>query len=112
MSNQSSVEWLRWALEHTILTHEQVMQTIGLFVQAEEMESSRMQERFEEGRELGQIEILAQQSTSNASSYADGYTQGYERALALIELRVEELKTMVYDQKLEKIHDRIKELKG
>ena len=34
MSKQSSVEWLQWALEHTILTHEQTMQTIGLFEQA------------------------------------------------------------------------------
>lgn len=35
--NPSSVEWLQWALEHTILTHEQTMQTIGLFEQAKEM---------------------------------------------------------------------------
>ena len=35
--NQSSVEWLQWALEHTILTHEQTMQTIGLFEQAKAM---------------------------------------------------------------------------
>lgn len=38
MSNkQNSVEWLQWALEHTILTHEQIMQTIGLFEQAKAM---------------------------------------------------------------------------
>ena len=36
-NNQSSVEWLQWALEHTILTHEQTMQTIGLFEQAKAM---------------------------------------------------------------------------
>jgi hypothetical protein len=90
MSNQSSIEWLRCALETTILTHDQVMQTIGLFVQAEEMESSRMQERFEEGRELGKIEILVQQSTSNASSYADGYKEGYKRALQLVQVKVNE----------------------
>jgi hypothetical protein len=39
MSNnkQSSLEWLQWALEHTILSHEQVMQSIGLFEQAKAM---------------------------------------------------------------------------
>jgi hypothetical protein len=38
MSNdKSSVEWLHWALEHTILSHEQVMQSIGLFEQAKSM---------------------------------------------------------------------------
>ena len=38
MSNkQSSIEWLQWAFEHTILTQEQIMQTIGLFEQAKAM---------------------------------------------------------------------------
>lgn len=38
MSNkQTTIEWLQWALEHTVLTHEQIMQTIGLFEQAKEM---------------------------------------------------------------------------
>jgi disulfide oxidoreductase YuzD len=36
-NNKSSVEWLQWALEHTILSHEQVMQSIGLFEQAKAM---------------------------------------------------------------------------
>jgi hypothetical protein len=37
MNNQGSVEWLELALVNTILTHEQVMQTIGLFEQAKRM---------------------------------------------------------------------------
>lgn len=37
MNNQGSVEWLQLALVNTILTHEQVMQTIGLFEQAKGM---------------------------------------------------------------------------
>lgn len=67
------------------------------FEKAKEIESYRLTQRFEEGRELGQIEILAQQSTSNASSYADGYTEGYKRALQLVQ---------------EKVNEKIKELKG
>ena len=35
---QTAVDWLQQALEDTILTHEQIMQTIGLFEQAKEME--------------------------------------------------------------------------
>jgi hypothetical protein len=44
MSNnkQSSLEWLQWALEHTILSHEQVMQSIGLFEQAKAMHKEEM----------------------------------------------------------------------
>lgn len=42
--NQSSVEWLQWALEHTILTHEQTMQTIGLFEQAKAMHQEEVED--------------------------------------------------------------------
>ncbi len=37
LNKQSSIEWLEQALEGTILTHEQIMQTIGLFEQAKAM---------------------------------------------------------------------------
>ena len=38
---QSAVEWLQQALEDTILTHEQIMQTIGLFEQAKDIDAER-----------------------------------------------------------------------
>jgi hypothetical protein len=34
---QTAVDWLQQALEDTILDHEQIMQTIGLFEQAKAM---------------------------------------------------------------------------
>lgn len=39
---QTAVEWLQQALEDTILTHEQIMQTIGLFEQAKEIEKQQI----------------------------------------------------------------------
>ena len=39
---QTAVDWLQQALEDTILTHEQIMQTVGLFEQAKEMEKEQM----------------------------------------------------------------------
>ena len=39
---QTAVEWLEEALEDTILTKEQIMQTIGLFEQAKEMEKEQI----------------------------------------------------------------------
>jgi hypothetical protein len=39
---QTAVEWLQQALEDTILDHEQIMQTIGLFEQAKEMEKEQI----------------------------------------------------------------------
>lgn len=42
MENKTAVEWLQEALEQTILTHEQEMQTIGLFEQAKAMEKDQI----------------------------------------------------------------------
>jgi hypothetical protein len=39
---QTAVDWLQQALEDTILTHEQIMQTIGLFEQAKQMERANI----------------------------------------------------------------------
>jgi hypothetical protein len=63
MSNnkQSSIEWLQWALEHTILTQEQIMQTIGLFEQAKEMHKEEIKESWEDGKDSF--------STRNAEQY-------------------------------------------
>jgi hypothetical protein len=48
---QTAVEWLQQALEDTILTHEQIMQTIGLFEQAKEMEKEQIVKAWENGWE-------------------------------------------------------------
>ena len=47
---QTAVEWLQQALEDTILTHEQIMQTIGLFEQAKEMEQEQMIDWYATGQ--------------------------------------------------------------
>jgi hypothetical protein len=39
---QTAVDWLQQALEDTILTHEQIMQTIFLFEQAKQMERANI----------------------------------------------------------------------
>lgn len=39
---QTAVEWLEEALEGTILTNEQIMQTIGLLCQAKELEKQQI----------------------------------------------------------------------
>lgn len=49
--------------------------------QAEIMYEEEIRIAYEEGKEIGQIEILAERSTENASTYSEGYTQGYKRAL-------------------------------
>jgi hypothetical protein len=46
---QTAVEWLQQALEDTILTHEQIMQTVGLFEQAKEMEQEQIKDAYKQG---------------------------------------------------------------
>ena len=46
---QTAVEWLQKALEHTILTHEQIMQTIGLFEQGKQMEREQIMQAWIDG---------------------------------------------------------------
>ena len=52
MSKQTVVEWLEQALEGTILTHEQIMQIIGLFEQAKEMHKQEIID------DCNQIEVI------------------------------------------------------
>ena len=45
----TAVEWLQEALEDTILTKEQIMQTIGLFEQAKELEMEQIFDAWDDG---------------------------------------------------------------
>jgi len=51
MSNkqQTVVKWLQEALEGTILTQDQTMQTIGLFMQADEMFEQQIKDACQQG---------------------------------------------------------------
>lgn len=63
MSKQTAVEWLQEAFEHTILTHDQVMQTIGLFEQAKAMHKR---------------EIIAARQNGVSDAISKGYTMSHE----------------------------------
>lgn len=47
---QTAVMWLQEALEQTILTPEQIMQTIGLFDQAIDMEKEQIENAYKRGK--------------------------------------------------------------
>ena len=64
---QTAVEWLQEALEHTILTHEQIMQTIGLFEQVKEMEKQQIVDAYGQGTADEAGEIL--DATKDAQQY-------------------------------------------
>lgn len=68
---QTAIEWLQWAFEHTVLTHEQIMQTIGLFDQAKQMEKEHLEKAFNVGCDCG-VDI------GQNHDYHEGQNQGYE----------------------------------
>ena len=65
---QTAVEWLQQALEDTILTHEQIMQTIGLFEQAKEMEKEQIRT----------ILLSYQEERNGRTDGAENYWEPYE----------------------------------
>jgi len=98
MSNnkQSSVEWLISQLQqskdwHRVLNEISQMSSarVDIIEQAKQIEQERMQEQYQEGREIGMIEILTTHSTKYASSYAEGYKKGYLNALQFMNSTIE-----------------------
>jgi hypothetical protein len=68
---QTAVEWLQQALEDTILTHEQIMQTVGLFEQAKEMEKEQMGYSKEDVLKAGEMGEINHHDTKHILSYLD-----------------------------------------
>ncbi len=57
--------------------------------QAKSMYNEEMQTQYQDGREIGKIEILTTQSTSNASAYSEGYNKGFLAALEYMNSTIE-----------------------
>lgn len=74
----TAVEWL---FEQTAYNREL---TIEDWKHAKEIEKDQMEAEI--------IKICAEQSTSEASKYAEGYKAGYHRALELVEWKIKTLK--------------------
>jgi hypothetical protein len=86
MSNDklTPVEWL---IEQ-FYNNEGMLKTDQL-LRAKQVEKERMQEQYQDGREIGMIEILTTQSTNNAGAYSEGYKKGYLAALEYMNRTIE-----------------------
>ena len=74
---QTAVEWL-WEIAYNREL------TLEDWKQAKEMEKEQMDAEI--------IKICAEQSTSEAYKYGEGYKAGYQRALELVEWKIKTLK--------------------
>jgi hypothetical protein len=85
MSNElTPVEWLM----EQFYNNEGMLKTDQL-LRAKQVEKERMQEQYQDGREIGMIEILTTQSTNNAGAYSEGYKKGYLAALEYMNRTIE-----------------------
>ena len=78
------VEWLM----EQFYNNEGMLKTDQL-LRAKQVEKERMQEQYQDGREIGMIEILTTQSTNNAGAYSEGYKKGYLAALEYMNRTIE-----------------------
>ena len=85
MSNKTTpVEWLMEQFYNN-----EGMLTTKQLERAKQVELERMQEQYQDGREIGMIEILTTQSTNNAGAYSEGYKKGYLAALEYMNRTIE-----------------------
>jgi hypothetical protein len=109
MSNkQSSVDWLiEQLIEHRYIIVNKT--TYGdkvkakheiLLEEAKAMHKEEMETQYQQGREIGKIEILTSQSTKNASEYSQGYNKGFLAALEYMNSTIEnKIKLRQYEQR-------------
>lgn len=104
MSNnkQSSVEWFfNQLVAHRIIvmngtTYWDKVKTKYeiLLEQAKEMHQEEIDQSYRDGFEFSLINECAKKSTSEASAYSDGYSEGYKTALQLVKWKIDnELRT-------------------
>ena len=100
MSNQSSVEWFIEQLEEKGDSWENasirrvnisidVSEYMELKTKAKAMHKEESESKYQEGREIGKIEVLTSQSTKNASEYSQGYNKGFLAALEYMNSTIE-----------------------
>jgi hypothetical protein len=65
-----------------------------LLEQAKEMHQEEIDQSYRDGFEFSLINECAKKSTSEASAYSDGYSEGYKTALQLVKWKIDnELRT-------------------
>jgi hypothetical protein len=88
---QSSVLWLVSKIDFMLPTY--------LIEQAKAMHKEETEAKYQEGREIGKIEVLTSQSTKNASEYSQGYNKGFLAALEYMNSTIDnKIKLRKYEQ--------------
>lgn len=63
------------------------------------MHKEETEAKYQEGREIGKIEVLTSQSTKNANDYSQGYNKGFLAALEYMNSTIEnKIKLRKYEQ--------------
>ena len=86
---QTAVEWLQQALEDTILTHEQIMQTIGLFEQAKDIDAERAYDIYEK---WFWDNLPSKSSSEGKLSQKEFYNRYFKMKKTAVEWLIDEIK--------------------
>jgi len=92
---QTAVEWFIEELEYKgDLRETPSIRNIQLNIDTSNYMELKVQARemYQDEIEAAIIKQCAEESTSAASSYAEGYTAGYQRALELVEWKIKTIK--------------------
>ena len=94
-NKQTSIDWFfeQLVLNKIIIWNQttyNVKYKYEIFLgQAKAMHKEEIDQSYRDGFEFALINECAKQSTSDASQYAEGYSEGYKRALELIEWKIQ-----------------------
>jgi hypothetical protein len=79
MSNNKQQTAMEWLFEQ--FYDNEGMLTTKKLMKAIEMEKEQIKTAYQDGKDFAIINECAEKSTLEASSYAEGFTRGYNRAL-------------------------------
>jgi len=86
----NSIEILAKEVIHKVVYNQSEFDSLSTLVEhCKEIYKTEIDQAYQDGKDFAIINDCATQSTSAASSYADGYKEGYNRALGLIKWNIE-----------------------
>jgi len=89
---KTSIKFYIWSLNKLMIQYETKEMTLIEYSDAHQELIKKAEEMYQDEIEAAIIKQCAEESTSAASSYAEGYTAGYKRALELVEWKIKTIK--------------------
>ena len=90
-TQKTAVEWYSRRLFEIEIAHNQGVINSDVYVKSKTHALEQAKEMYKDEMEAVRIEICAEKSTSEANKYAEGYKEGYNRAIELTKWTISNL---------------------